>query len=126
MRWQALAGALPWLGDMMPGILSHRGASLDRLVGSSFTSVRKAFFRAALGCGPRPMFSCSCCFGARFLEKTGAGKSFFIDLAFAATRAQRRGGPAKAAVIASAGMGVHLWLCDLPMWSRTGAFHHFR
>jgi TRAP transporter 4TM/12TM fusion protein len=41
-------------------------------------------------------------FGA-FLEVTGAGK-FFIDLAYAATGRQR-GGPAKAAVIASAGMG---------------------
>ena len=41
-------------------------------------------------------------FGA-FLEVTGAGK-FFIDLAYAATGKQR-GGPAKAAVIASAGMG---------------------
>ncbi|TVP99586.1 MAG: TRAP transporter fused permease subunit, partial [Roseinatronobacter sp.] len=41
-------------------------------------------------------------FGA-FLEKTGAGK-FFIDLAFAAT-GRKPGGPAKAAVIASAGMG---------------------
>ena len=26
-------GALPWLGEWMPGILSHRGASVDRLVG---------------------------------------------------------------------------------------------
>ena len=41
-------------------------------------------------------------FGA-FLEVTGAGK-FFIDLAFAAT-GRKPGGPAKAAVIASAGMG---------------------
>ena len=41
-------------------------------------------------------------FGA-FLEVTGAGK-FFIDLAFAAT-GRKAGGPAKAAVIASAGMG---------------------
>ena len=41
-------------------------------------------------------------FGA-FLEVTGAGK-FFIDLAYATTGRQR-GGPAKAAVIASAGMG---------------------
>ncbi|MFP4238241.1 MAG: TRAP transporter permease, partial [Rhodosalinus sp.] len=41
-------------------------------------------------------------FGA-FLEVTGAGK-FFIDLAYAAT-GKRPGGPAKAAVLASAGMG---------------------
>ncbi|MGO3770111.1 MAG: TRAP transporter permease, partial [Vreelandella alkaliphila] len=41
-------------------------------------------------------------FGA-FLESTGAGK-FFIDMAYAATGRQR-GGPAKAAVLASAGMG---------------------
>src|SRR5690606_22157465 len=26
-------GALPWLGDFLPGILAHRGYTLDRLVG---------------------------------------------------------------------------------------------
>jgi len=41
-------------------------------------------------------------FGA-FLEVTGAGK-FFIDMAYAAT-GKKAGGPAKAAVLASAGMG---------------------
>jgi len=93
-------GALPWLGDMMPGILSHRGASLDRLVGQLYLG-QEGIFGLPLGVAATYVFM-FVLFGA-FLEKTGAGK-FFIDLAFAAT-GRKAGGPAKAAVIASAGMG---------------------
>jgi len=93
-------GALPWLGDLMPGILSHRGASLDRLVGQLYLG-QEGIFGLPLGVAATFVFM-FVLFGA-FLEKTGAGK-FFIDLAFAAT-GKKPGGPAKAAVIASAGMG---------------------
>jgi TRAP transporter 4TM/12TM fusion protein len=93
-------GALPWLGDMMPGILSHRGASVDRLVGQLYLG-QEGIFGLPLGVAATFVFM-FVLFGA-FLEKTGAGK-FFIDLAFAAT-GRKPGGPAKAAVIASAGMG---------------------
>ena len=93
-------GELPFLADWMPGILNHRGYSLDR-VASQMTLGAEGIFGIPLGVAATFVFI-FVLFGA-FLEATGAGK-FFIDLAYAATGRQR-GGPAKAAVIASAGMG---------------------
>ena len=93
-------GALPWLGDWMPGILSHRGASVDRVIGQLYLG-QEGIFGLPLGVAATYVFM-FVLFGA-FLEVTGAGR-FFIDLAFAAT-GRKPGGPAKAAVIASAGMG---------------------
>jgi TRAP transporter 4TM/12TM fusion protein len=93
-------GELPFLADLMPGILNHRGYSLDRLA-SQMTLGAEGIFGIPLGVAATFVFI-FVLFGA-FLEVTGAGK-FFIDLAYAATGRQR-GGPAKAAVIASAGMG---------------------
>ncbi len=93
-------GELPFLADLMPGILNHRGYSLDR-VASQMVLGAEGIFGIPLGVAATFIFV-FVLFGA-FLEVTGAGK-FFIDLAYAATGRQR-GGPAKAAVIASAGMG---------------------
>lgn len=93
-------GELPFLSDLMPGILNHRGYSLDRLA-SQMTLGAEGIYGIPLGVAATFIFV-FVLFGA-FLEVTGAGK-FFIDLAYAATGRQR-GGPAKAAVIASAGMG---------------------
>ena len=93
-------GALPTLGEWMPGVLSHRGANLDRLVGQLYLG-QEGIFGLPLGVAATYVFM-FVLFGA-FLEVTGAGR-FFIDLAFAAT-GRRPGGPAKASVIASAGMG---------------------
>ncbi|SLN15291.1 TRAP transporter permease [Roseisalinus antarcticus] len=93
-------GELPFLADWMPGILNHRGYSLERLA-SQLTLGAEGIFGLPLGVAATFIFV-FVLFGA-FLEVTGAGK-FFIDLAYAATGKQR-GGPAKAAVIASAGMG---------------------
>jgi len=93
-------GELPFLADLMPGILNHRGYSLERLA-SQMTLGAEGIFGIPLGVAATFVFT-FVLFGA-FLEVTGAGK-FFIDLAYAATGRQR-GGPAKAAVIASAGMG---------------------
>jgi TRAP transporter 4TM/12TM fusion protein len=93
-------GALPGLGEWMPGILAHRGYSVDRLIGQLYLG-QEGIFGLPLGVAATFIFI-FVLFGA-FLEATGAGK-FFIDLAYAATGRQR-GGPAKAAVIASAGMG---------------------
>ncbi|MAM61557.1 TRAP transporter permease [Maritimibacter sp. UBA3975] len=95
-----LRGELPWLADLMPGILNHRGYSIDR-VASQLTLGAEGLFGIPLGVAATFIFI-FVLFGA-LLEVTGAGK-FFIDLAYAATGRQR-GGPAKAAVIASAGMG---------------------
>ena len=93
-------GALPGFGEWLPGILAHRGYSIDRL-SSQMTLGAEGIFGLPLGVAATFVFV-FVLFGA-FLEVTGAGR-FFIDLAYAATGRQR-GGPAKAAVIASAGMG---------------------
>ena len=93
-------GELPFLADWLPGILNHRGYGLDR-VASQMTLGAEGIFGLPLGVAATFIFV-FVLFGA-FLEVTGAGK-FFIELAYAATGRQR-GGPAKAAVIASAGMG---------------------
>ncbi len=95
-----LRGELPFLADWMPGILNHRGYTIER-VASQLTLGAEGLFGIPLGVAATFIFV-FVLFGA-FLEVTGAGK-FFIDLAYAATGRQR-GGPAKAAVIASAGMG---------------------
>lgn len=99
----ALAGSrgeLPWLGEWLPGILGHRGNSLERLVGQLYLG-QEGIYGLPLGVAATYVFI-FVLFGA-FLEVTGAGR-FFIDLSYAATGRQR-GGPAKAAVLASAGMG---------------------
>ncbi|NIC05595.1 TRAP transporter permease [Billgrantia bachuensis] len=93
-------GELPWLADWMPGIMGHRGYGLDRVAGQLYLG-QEGIFGLPLGVAATYIFI-FVLFGA-FLESTGAGK-FFIDLAYAATGRQR-GGPAKAAVLASAGMG---------------------
>ncbi|XGA80756.1 TRAP transporter permease [Halomonas sp. CH40] len=93
-------GDLAWLGEWLPGILAHRGYSLDRIAGQLYLG-QEGIFGLPLGVAATYIFI-FVLFGA-FLESTGAGK-FFIDMAYAATGRQR-GGPAKASVIASAGMG---------------------
>jgi TRAP transporter 4TM/12TM fusion protein len=93
-------GPLSELGEWMPGILAHRGYSFDRLGAQLFLG-QEGIFGLPLGVAATFVFI-FVLFGA-MLEVTGAGR-FFIDLAFAATGRQR-GGPAKAAVLASASMG---------------------
>ncbi|OAZ91329.1 TRAP transporter permease [Halomonas sp. G11] len=93
-------GDLAWLGEWLPGILGHRGYSFDRIAGQLYLG-QEGIFGLPLGVAATYIFI-FVLFGA-FLESTGAGK-FFIDMAYAATGRQR-GGPAKAAVLASAGMG---------------------
>jgi TRAP transporter 4TM/12TM fusion protein len=93
-------GALPWLSGYLPGILSHRGYSFDRIIGQLYLG-QEGIFGLPLGVAATVVFT-FVLFGA-FLETTGAGK-FFIDLAYALAGRQR-GGPAKAAVIASGFMG---------------------
>jgi TRAP transporter 4TM/12TM fusion protein len=93
-------GALPWLAGWLPEMLGHRGYSIERLA-SQLTLGAEGIFGIPLGVAATFVFV-FVLFGA-FLEVTGAGR-FFIDLACAVTGRQR-GGPAKAAVLASAGMG---------------------
>lgn len=93
-------GPLSGLGEWLPGILNHRGYSFDR-IGAQLFLGQEGIFGLPLGVAATFVFI-FVLFGA-MLEVTGAGR-FFIDLAFAATGRQR-GGPAKAAVLASASMG---------------------
>lgn len=93
-------GALPWLGEWLPGILSHRGYGFDRLIGQLYLG-QEGIYGLPLGVAATVVFT-FVLFGA-FLETTGAGK-FFIDLAYALAGRQR-GGPAKAAVVASGFLG---------------------
>lgn len=93
-------GALPWLGELMPGILAHRGYSFDRIIGHLYLG-QEGIFGLPLGVAATVVFT-FILFGA-FLESTGAGKTF-IDMAYAVAGRQR-GGPAKAAVVASGFMG---------------------
>lgn len=87
-------------GQSMPGLLVHRGFSWNRIIEHTYLTTEGIF-------GTPIMVSSTFVFlfilyGA-FLEKTGVGQ-FFIDMAFAATGGMR-GGPAKAAVLASGLMG---------------------
>ena len=93
-------GALPFLSDLLPGILGHRGYSLDRILAQLYLG-QEGIYGIALGVAATFVYI-FILFGA-FLEITGAGQ-FFIDLAYALTGRQR-GGPAKAAVVSSGFMG---------------------
>ena len=88
------------LGSLLPGTMATKAYTLQELVQFQIYS-SNGIFGAALGIASTTVFI-FVLFGA-FLEVTGAGK-FFIDLAFAIA-GKYRGGPAKAAVIASAGLG---------------------
>ena len=88
------------LGDMLPGGFAIKAYSLQELIQFQVYSAN-GVFGSALGIAATTVFI-FVLFGA-FLEVTGAGK-FFIDLAFLIA-GKYRGGPAKAAVLASAGLG---------------------
>ena len=89
-----------YAGPYLPGVLRHGGYSTGRLVGQLFLG-QEGIYGIPLGVAASFVFI-FILFGA-LLEVTGAGQ-FFIDLAYAVTGRQR-GGPAKAAVLASAAMG---------------------
>ncbi|WP_207747542.1 TRAP transporter permease [Pelagibacterium limicola] len=93
-------GPLPWLGEIMPGILAHRGYGIDRIAAVLYLG-QEGIFGLPLGVAATYVFT-FVLFGA-VLEVTGAGR-FFIDISYALT-GRRQGGPAKAAVLASAAMG---------------------
>jgi TRAP transporter 4TM/12TM fusion protein len=89
-----------YAGPFLPGVLRHGGHSTGRLVGQLYLG-QEGIYGIPLGVAASFVFI-FILFGA-LLEVTGTGQ-FFIDLAYAATGRQR-GGPAKAAVLASAAMG---------------------
>lgn len=90
-----------FLGPYFPGILSHGGFALDEI--APFQYLRTdGIFGVPLGVSASFIFL-FVLFGA-VLSVSGAGQ-FFIDLSIALT-GKSRGGPAKAAVVASALMGT--------------------
>lgn len=119
------AYAGPWL----PGLLSHKGFSTERIVYHLYL-FQEGIYGLPLGVAATYVFI-FVLFGA-FLEKTGGG-AFFIRLAYALT-GWARGGPAKAAVLASAFMGsisgsaianvVTTGVFTIPMMKRVGYEPH--
>ena len=93
--------AYVFLGPYLPGLMSHKGASLGRAA-SHFWLTSEGVFGVALGVSTQFIFL-FVLFGA-LLEKAGAG-NFFIQLAFSLL-GQFRGGPAKAAVVSSGMTGM--------------------
>ena len=96
----ALFLAYSAFGDMLPSGLAIKAYSLQDIIQFQIYSAN-GIFGSALGIAATTVFI-FVLFGA-FLEVTGAGK-FFIDMAFSIA-GKYRGGPAKAAVLASAGLG---------------------
>lgn len=121
----AYACAGPWL----PGLLSHKGFSWERIIYHLYL-FQEGIYGLPLGVAATYVFV-FVLFGA-FLEKTGAG-SFFMNLAYALT-GRARGGPAKAAVLGSALMGsisgsaianvVTTGVFTIPMMKRVGYQPH--
>ncbi len=90
-----------FFGPYMPEVISHKGASLNKLLSHQwFTS--EGVFGVAIGVSTTFVFL-FVLFGA-LLEKAGAG-NYFIQVAFS-LMGHMRGGPAKAAVVASGLSGV--------------------
>lgn len=88
-------------GPYMPDMLAHRGASMDRAMTHQWLTT-EGVFGVALGVSSGFIFL-FVLFGS-LLDKAGAG-NYFIKSAFALL-GHLRGGPAKAAVVASAATGI--------------------
>ncbi|MBQ0742757.1 MAG: TRAP transporter permease [Pseudomonas sp.] len=88
-------------GPYMPGILAHRGVSVEALVNHQWLT-SQGVFGIALGVSTSFVFL-FVLFGS-LLDKAGAG-NYFIKVAFSLL-GHYRGGPAKAAVVASAMTGL--------------------
>ncbi|GAB6388625.1 TRAP transporter permease [Stutzerimonas marianensis] len=112
-------------GPWMPGLLAHRGVSFTALANHQWITT-EGVFGIALGVSTSFVFL-FVLFGA-LLERAGAGH-YFIQLAFSML-GHLRGGPAKAAVVASGMTGlisgssianvVTTGTFTIPMMKRTG------
>ena len=88
-------------GQYMPEVISHKGASLRKLMAHQWLST-EGVFGVALGVSTSFVFL-FVLFGS-LLDKAGAG-NYFIKVAFSLL-GHMRGGPAKAAVVASGMTGL--------------------
>ena len=93
--------AYAFAGPYMPGVLAHRGLTIEQLIGHLYFTT-EGIFGIPLGVSSTFIFL-FILFGA-YLESTGLGK-FFIDLANAIA-GWASGGPAKVAVLSSGLMGT--------------------
>ena len=89
-----------YIGPHIPGTLAHRGFGINRIIDHIFMT-GEGLWGVPLRVSSTFVFL-FVLFGA-FLEKMGAGE-YLIDLSFA-SMGRFRGGPAKAAVVASGAMG---------------------
>ncbi|MFA5577281.1 MAG: TRAP transporter permease [Tissierellaceae bacterium] len=88
------------LGPYLPGLLSHRGYSFERIISHMYLTL-EGILGIPIGVSATYVFM-FILFGS-FLDKTGVGK-FFIDLAYSLT-GHLKSGPAMTAVVASGLMG---------------------
>lgn len=93
--------AYAMFGQYIPGNLGHRGYSLTRIIEHMYLT-GEGIFGVAIYVTATFVFLFMLL--GSFLSETGGAQSF-IDLAFSVT-GKYRGGPAKAAVVASAAMGT--------------------
>ena len=93
--------AYSFLGPYMPELIIHKGASLNKLAGHMYLTT-EGVFGVPLGVSAGFVFL-FVLFGS-LLDKAGAGE-YFINLAYALL-GRYRGGPAKAAVVASGFTGI--------------------
>ena len=90
-----------YIGPMLPGMISHRGYSINRIASQMFLTA-EGIFGTPMSVMTTFVYS-FVVFGC-FLEATGGAK-LFINLAFALT-GKFAGGPAKTAVVASGLLGT--------------------
>ncbi len=93
--------AYAFAGPYLPGMLGHRGYSIERVASQMFITL-EGIFGTPMSVATTFVFA-FVLFGC-FLEATGGAK-LFIDLAFALT-GRSPGGPAKTAVVASGLLGT--------------------
>lgn len=93
--------AYAFLGPYLPGLIGHDGLSLKRMVEVMYFSL-DGILGVPIGVSTDYVFYFV--LFAAFLELSGGGQ-LFIDLAIRATK-RSKGGPAKAAILASGGMGT--------------------
>jgi TRAP transporter 4TM/12TM fusion protein len=112
-------------GQSMPLVISHKGLSLERLIGYQWLGGESIF---GIPIDVSVDFVFLFVFFGALLDRAGAGR-FFLDLAFAGV-GHLRGGPAKAAILASGMTGmvsgssianvVTTGIFTIPVMKRTG------
>lgn len=122
--------AYAYLGPIMPGLLAHRGYSLQRIVEHLYLGTEGLF---GIPLGVSATFVVLFIIFGAFLEVTGIG-DWFIDLAYGYT-GRMAGGPAKTSVLASGFMAslngsavantATTGAFTIPLMKRTGFDDHY-